>query len=43
MLIQNQFKKLVLLEIQEKDATKFFIIKAMQETVSDFSKGTVKV
>ena len=46
MLIQNQYNKLILLEIQiarAEDSTMFFFIEEAKETVLDFLKGTVKV
>ena len=43
MLTQNQYNKLVLLEMLKKNAAIFLITEKAKETVLDFSKGTVKV
>ena len=43
MLIQEQFNKLILQQIdRNRNTTMFFIIEEAKETVLDFSQGTVK-
>ena len=44
MLIQKQYSKLILLEIQiDQDKQQFFfIIEEVKETILDFSQGTVR-
>ena len=43
MLKQKQNNKLILLGIQKRKATIFFVIEEAKETVLDFSKRTIKL